>query len=70
MVSIMQQGLEKVQKWAEQQKLLLSPSKTVSMIFHRKSKKTFIQPKKLKLNGVEIEYSQSTKYLGITLDTK
>ena len=70
MVSIMQQGLEKVQKWAEQQKLLLSPSKTVSMIFHRKSKKTFIQPKKLKLNGVEIEYSQSTKYLGITIDTK
>ena len=70
MVSIMQQGLEKVQKWAEEQKLLLSPSKTVAMIFHRKSKKTFIQPKNLKLNGVEIEYSQSTKYLGILLDTK
>ena len=70
MVSIMQQGLNKVQKWAEQQELLLSPSKTVTMIFHRKNKKTFIQPKKLKLNGVEIEYSKTTKYLGCVLDTK
>ena len=59
-----------IQEWAEQQELLLSPSKTVTMIFHRKNKKTFIQPKKLKLNGVEIEYSKTTKYLGCVLDTK
>ena len=68
LVSIMQEGLEKVQKWSEKQELHLSPSKTVAMIFHRK--RSFVEPKKLKLGGVSLEYSSTAKYLGITFDQK
>ena len=63
LVSIMQEGLEKVQKWSEKQELHLSPSKTVAMIFHRKS--SFVEPKKLKLGGVSLEYSSTAKYLAV-----
>ena len=69
-VSLMQQSLKSVENWSKQQKLQLCPTKTVAIIFHRKTKKTFSEPKKLKLFGHTIEYSQSTRYLGVTLDHK
>ena len=68
LASLMQQGLVKVQRWSERHELHLSPSKTVAMIFHRK--RSFIEPQKLKIGGVTIEYSSTTRYLGMTLDQK
>jgi len=48
--------------------LMVNPSKTTAMIFTRKYKPEPIGP--LKLWGKEITYTNSVKYLGVTLDAK
>lgn len=68
LVSIMEKGLEKVLAWGNQHKLIFSPAKTVAMIFHRENK--FKEPRKVKMGGVELDYSLSARYLGIYLDSK
>ena len=68
MVDIMQQAIGKTMEFGVQEGLKFNPKKTQVMFFHRKNK--FKQPKMLKMSGLEIPYSDSVKYLGVTLDTR
>ena len=68
MVNILQQDIKKMVSWAKEHNLTFSPEKTKVMLFTRKTKK-FIRPK-LFIEGMEIEWVTSFKYLGITLDSK
>ena len=68
MVDIMQQAIGKTMVFGVQEGLKFNPKKTQVMFFHRKNK--FKQPKMLKMSGLEIPYSDSVKYLGVTLDTR
>ena len=68
LVDIMQQAINKTMRFGIQEDLKFNPRKTNVMFFHRKNK--FKEPKKLTMSGVEIPYSDSVKYLGLTLDTR
>ena len=61
----MQKMLIELASWGSEAGLKFNASKTVVIFFSRRKK---VPPYKLKLNGDEIEYSSSTKYLGVTLD--
>ena len=68
MVDLMQSALKEAVNWGTQNGLHLNPVKTVAMFFHRKNKWTM--PKKLEMSGTPLEYSSTTKYLGVHLDTR
>ena len=68
LVEIMQPELDKAFKWGRKEKLLFVPEKTSAILFHRK--RIAINPKKLTLNGVPIQYKSEVKYLGIFLDQR
>ena len=69
MVSLMQVALNKVRRWGDEHGLTFSLAKTVAVVFSlgRKGSKDFPP---LKFGGQEIQYSNSVKYLGVTLDSK
>ena len=66
LVDIMQPELNKAFKWGLKESLIFVPEKTSAVLFHRKRKA--INPKKLTLNGVPIQYQSEVKYLGVFLD--
>ena len=68
LVDLMQESLKKAVAWGEPHGLTFVPEKTIAIFFHRKYK--FVEPKKLKINGLSIDYSSVVKYLGIYLDSK
>lgn len=68
LVDLMQTAINSTMDFGAQENLIFNPQKTKIMFFHRKNKFKF--PKKLKMSGVEIEYSDYVKYLGVTFDTR
>ena len=64
----MQQAIDKATSWGQQNGLHFSAVKTVAVLFTQKRK--FQPPQPLFINGQELEYSDTVKYLGVTLDTK
>ena len=68
MAQIMQKELKKAFLWGETHGLEFVPSKTQIIFFHRK--KTFKEPKQLKMKGISIPYQSEVKYLGVTLDSR
>ena len=68
LVDLMQESLKKAVAWGEPHGLTFVPEKTIAIFFHRKYK--FVEPKKLKINGLSIDYSSVVRYLGIYLDSK
>ena len=68
LVDLMQDILKKAVVWGKSRGLKFVPEKTVATFFFRK--RTFKEPKKLKMDGTEINFSDHTKYLGVTLDQK
>ena len=68
LVNLMQQAINVTTKFGTEEDLKFNPKKTNAMFFHRKNK--FKEPKKLVMSGVEIPYSESVKFLGLTLDTR
>ena len=69
MVRQMQRAVNKTLEWGVKHGLRFSPKKTIAMFFHRKNK--WKEPKrKLKISGTSVEYADTTKYLGVHLDTK
>ena len=68
LVDLMQEAIKVTLEFGFQENLKFNPSKTKAMFFHRKNK--FKEPKKLKMSGIEIDYSEHVKYLGLTFDTK
>jgi len=68
MVQTMQAAIDKALAWGSENNLKFSAPKTVAVLFTRIWK--FTQPPCLKMGGEEIEYSDSARYLGVTLDSK
>ena len=66
-ISNLQKDVESLEAWAGKHKLNFSPSKTKLMLFSKRRNK--IKPT-LKLNQTPIDWVDSFKYLGITLDSK
>ena len=65
----MQTALDKCFNWGAKCGLRFSAKKTVAICFHRKSK--FTAPNtKLHINGSQIPWSTSTRYLGLIVDDK
>ena len=63
----LQKVINDLANWGSRCGLTFSPEKTVAIIFTRKKIK---EVNKLKIYGKVIEYQTSTKYLGLTLDSK
>ena len=68
LMSRMQKAIDRALEWGDRSGLTFSPPKTVAVLFTRKRKMQ--TPPLLKMGGVEIPYSDTVKYLGITLDKK
>ena len=68
MVDIMQRAIAKTLEFGKEADLQFNPNKTVAMFFHRKN--NWKTPKKLEMSGVQLEYVESTKYLGQILDSR
>lgn len=60
---LLQKGLRVVEKWGKDTKLSVNPKKTTAMVFTRNYK--YQKPEPLKLNGEEIKYASTVKYLGV-----
>ena len=67
LVDNMQYAINVALDWGNSKRLTFVPEKTVAIFFHRKRK--FKEPKQLKVRGYSVEYSRTTKFLGIYLDT-
>ena len=68
MRDLIQNAVNVATDWGADNGLTFGPSKTVAVVFTRKRNVPELKP--LKVKGVEIPYSTSAKYLGITLDRK
>jgi len=68
MCSIMNRQLQKVYDWGQLQGIRFNPSKTQATIFTSKTKK--VTWPVLEMNKTQIQYADTMKYLGITLDKK
>ena len=67
--SAMNSALEACQKWAENYGLDISPEKTEYLLCTRQLSKSYKIPDGgIKLKGVEVERSESVKYLGLTIE--
>ena len=64
----MQLAVNKALNWGKRCDLLFSPEKTVVILFTRKYKAE--TPKELTMDGKPIPFSNTVKYLGVTLDRK
>ena len=70
LISIMQKAIDKAINWGNQEKLAFNPKKTAAIIFTRNHKLKINTLPKLKMSGVELEYVNSTRYLGVIIDSK
>ena len=69
MLDLMQEALNKTAQWGVKNGLTFSAEKTTAMFFHRKYK--WKHPnRKLKLSGVEINYTDRQTFLGLYFDPK
>ncbi len=65
----MQDAVNKCTAWGDKQGLRFSPKKTV-IIFFRRRKNNIDPGGKIKMNGQEVEYSESARYLGVYMDSE
>ena len=68
MMRHMQRAVQSALDWGEECELHFSPAKTVVVLFTRKYKPVI--PQELNMGGVSIPFSDSVRYLGVTLDRK
>ena len=54
--------------WGRRKGLAFAPPKTVAVLFTRKRK--FVMPPTREMEGINIPYSETVKYLGVTLDKR
>jgi hypothetical protein len=64
----MEHALKMTYRWCKTKGLVVNPQKTNMMIFTKKYKPETIKP--LRLEGQEIAFTNTLKYLGILLDPK
>ena len=68
LITLLQSAIHKVENWGRDNGLTFSQAKTIAVIFTRKYKIPKVD--KLIINGGEVEYQNSAKYLGVTIDSK
>ena len=68
-ISILQHKINLLTKWGNTCGLTFSPTKSVPIIF-RPNSKILHPPRKLKIYGNSLEYSHTTRYLGVILDDR
>jgi ribonuclease HI len=68
LVGHMQTAVNNALKWGQENELTFSGPKTVAVLFTRNRK--FSKPREIKVGDNSVPYSDSVKYLGVTLDAK
>ena len=69
MVRLMQECLDEILKWGDENGLTFNPTKTVAVVFtaNKNEEKAWKAPPTLRMENKTIAYSEEMKYLGITL---
>lgn len=66
MVGRVQEKVDIIMAWAREAGITFNSMKTEAVMFTKKHTKNYT--KKIKINSIDVEYSDTVKYLGITLD--
>ena len=69
LVSYLESYLNDLQRWLSEWRIAINVSKNTVMIFARTGRH-FIQPRPLTLFGEPIQWVNTTRYLGVNLDTR
>jgi len=69
LVSYLESYLNDLQRWLSDWRIAINVSKSTAIIFAR-ARRRFIQPRPVTLFGEPIEWVDSTRYLGVTLDRR
>jgi hypothetical protein len=69
LVSYLESYLNDLQRWLSEWRIAINISKNTAIIFVR-AERRFIQPRPMILYGEPIEWIDTTRYLGVTLDTR
>ena len=69
-MKIIQEIINELTSWGKQYGLRFNPDKTVVVLFGRRKISDNNYPQKLQINGSEVDFSDSMRYLGVTLDKK
>jgi hypothetical protein len=69
LVSYLESYLNDLQRWLSEWRIAINVSKSTAIIFAR-ARRRFIQPRPVKLFGEPIQWVDTTRYLGVTLDTR
>ena len=67
LVSNLKSYLNDLQRWLNEWKIAINVSKSTAIIFAR-AERRFIQPRPVTLLGEPIQWVDTTRYLGVTLD--
>ena len=63
----LQSAIKKCEEWGAKNQLRFSPHKTKAIVF---SNKRCMNPPKIKMGGLELQWSEQIKYLGVWLDRR
>jgi hypothetical protein len=69
LVSYLESYLSDIQRWLSEWRIAINVSKSTAIIFARAGRR-FIQPRPVTLFGESIQWVDTTRYLGVTLDTR
>jgi len=69
LVTYLESYLNDLQRWLSEWRIAINVSKSTAIIFARAGRR-FIQPGSVTLFGEPIEWVDTTRYLGVTLDTR
>jgi hypothetical protein len=69
LVSCLESYLNELRRWLSEWRFAFNVSKSTAIIFARAGRR-FIQPRPVKLFGEPIQSVDTTRYLGVTLDTR
>src|SRR5215510_6793971 len=69
LISYLESYLNNLQRWLSEWRIAINVSKSSAMIFARAGRR-FIQPRPVTLFGEPIQWVDTTRYLGVTLDKR
>jgi len=69
LVSYLESYFSDLQRWLSEWTIVINVSKDTAIIFARAGRR-FIQPRPVTLFGEPIKWVDTTRYLGVTLDTR
>jgi hypothetical protein len=69
LISYLESYLNDLQRWLSEWRIAINVSKSSAIIFARAGRR-FIQPRPVSLFGEPIQWVETTRYLGVTLDKR